>query len=62
MGFIVEMLMRVYYESKDSRPYVIRRCSKISLIMIKEIGDYIIVNYHYVEDTRLDWGGIHPVL
>ncbi|MEK7629052.1 MAG: polysaccharide deacetylase family protein [Patescibacteria group bacterium] len=28
--------------------------------MIKEIGDYIIVNYHYVEDTRLDWGGIHP--
>ncbi|MEK7564683.1 MAG: glycosyltransferase family 2 protein [Patescibacteria group bacterium] len=24
MGFVAEMLMRVYYESKDSRPYIIR--------------------------------------
>lgn len=28
--------------------------------MIKEIGDYIIVNYHYIENPKPDWGGIHP--
>lgn len=28
--------------------------------MILPQDSYIIVNYHYVEDPRPDWGGIHP--
>ena len=28
--------------------------------MISLQDRYIIINYHYVEDPKLDWGGIHP--